>query len=124
LVRELVAGADATGAGGVPALDHEPVDDPVEQRAVVERSGHRALGVRTGVLLGSLVESDEVGHRLRGQVRPQRDPNVPEVGVQGRTRGGTYAVSHPIHRAITSEVDKQGAGWVMRAHATRAIEMT
>ena len=35
-VGNLVAGAATTGAGRVAALDHEPVDDPVKNNAVIE----------------------------------------------------------------------------------------
>src|SRR5213594_485255 len=36
LVLDGVAGPAVSGAFGVPALDHEPADDPVEDRPVVE----------------------------------------------------------------------------------------
>src|SRR5699024_1682550 len=51
LVLELVARAAAAGAGRVAALDHEAVDDAVEDRTIVERALVAALGVRLGVLL-------------------------------------------------------------------------
>ena len=38
LVLELVARAAAAGAGRVAALDHEAVDDAVEDRTIVERA--------------------------------------------------------------------------------------
>src|SRR5690606_8409355 len=64
LVGELVARAAAAGAGGVATLDHEAVDDAVEDRAVVERTAGLALGVLGLVLLGALSQADEVLDRL------------------------------------------------------------
>ncbi|SHS95893.1 Uncharacterised protein [Mycobacteroides abscessus subsp. abscessus] len=83
LVGELISRAAASGAGGVTALDHESVDDPVEDGAVVERASGLALGVLGGVLLAAVGQADEVGDGLRGVVTEERDDDVAAVGVQG-----------------------------------------
>ena len=49
LVLELVARAAGAGAGRVAALDHEVLDDPVEDHAVVEALAGELLEVRDGL---------------------------------------------------------------------------
>src|SRR3954447_7817938 len=50
LVAELVAGAAEALTEGVAALDHEAADDPVEDRAVVQRVGRLLARLRVGPL--------------------------------------------------------------------------
>ena len=82
LVLELVARSTGTGAGGVAALDHEAVDDAVEDCAVVERSGLGTRRVLRRVLLGSVREADEVRDGLGGVIAEQFDDDIAAVGVQ------------------------------------------
>ncbi len=77
----LVAGAAGAGhaAGadlgiGAASLNHEALDDAVEGRAVIE------------LLAGQL---EEVLHGARGDVRPELDGHVAEVGVDDGAGGGT-----------------------------------
>ncbi|MCW2427733.1 hypothetical protein M2260_002641 [Rhodococcus erythropolis] len=82
LVTELVARAAGAGSGGVATLDHEAVDDAVEDGTVVERAGLGAGGVCGGVLLRAVGEADEVLDGLRRMVAEQSDLDVAAVRVQ------------------------------------------
>lgn len=86
LVGELVPGSARAVPQRVAALDHEALDDPVEDRAVVERiRGDRAGGgVRPLALAGG--EFDEVAHRLRGVERHQPDLDVTQAGLEDRVQ--------------------------------------
>jgi hypothetical protein len=83
LVVELVPGRAGAGAERAAALDHEPVDHPVEAEAVVERLADLLAGLRVGPLLGALGQADEVAHRLRRVVGEQPDDDVALVRLQG-----------------------------------------
>ena len=62
LVSEVVARSAHPGAGRVPALNHEIVDDPMKLQAVV---------------VPALRQVDEVRHRQRGLGRMERHVDVP-----------------------------------------------
>jgi len=81
LVAELVAGAAAAGAGGVAALDHEAVDDAVENDAVIEVAGDHVAGV-VAVFLRACGQPGEVGDGLGGLGVEQVQRDVAVVGVQ------------------------------------------
>jgi hypothetical protein len=76
LVLELVAGAAPAGPERVAALDHEVGDDPVEDRALVERAVLLGPGPRVtpDPLAGG--QADEVLDGLGGGVREQADADV------------------------------------------------
>src|SRR5699024_5120676 len=94
LVAEVVTGAATAGAGWVAALDHETVDDAVEDGAVVERTLLGAGCVGGLVFLGALGQADEVVHGLRGVVSEEVDGDVSTVGVQD---SGCGLQSHGNH---------------------------
>ena len=96
LRMELVGEVVARAAGALPeriaALDHERVDDPVEDRPVVVRAGALPARARVGPLLGALGEPHEVLHGLgrflveqldrelafaRRKMRKQHGPIIP-----------------------------------------------
>ena len=94
LVLELVARAATTGAGRVAALDHELVNDAVENGAIVERAGLLALCVLGSVVLLALSQANEVLHGYRCVVTEQVDNNVTVVGVHRCSCG---LLSHACH---------------------------
>ena len=53
LVSETVARAATPGTGRIPTLDHETVDDPVEDGAVIEFPGFGGAVDGIGVLPGA-----------------------------------------------------------------------
>ena len=80
-IGELVAGAASTGAGGVAALDHETVNDPVEYGAVVEGAVGGAGGIGGFVGCSAISEGDKVFDGFRCVVPKEVDFNVTMVGV-------------------------------------------
>mgnify|MGYP007097486256 CR=1 FL=1 len=96
LVVEGVAGAAAAGPGRVAELDHEVVDDPVEEHVVVERvdallAALRVLpragprpDLRPLVVVRPLGEADEVLDGGRGALVEEIDRHVALGGVQRR----------------------------------------
>ena len=94
LVLELVARATAAGAGRVAALDHEVIDDAVEDCAVIERAGLLALCVLGGVVLLALGQADEVFNGYRCVVTEEIDNNVTVVGMHRCSCG---LLSHASH---------------------------
>ena len=93
LVGEVVARAAGAAAQRVAALDHEVVDHPVEDGAVVERPVVFCPGARVGPLLGAGGQLDEVGDRLGGVVAEQVDLDVAGRGVQGGRLGCRHVVA-------------------------------
>ena len=81
-------------------LDHETVDDAVENRAVVERTFIGTGSVRLGILLRAPSQADEVSHGLRGVVSEQFDGDIAVVGVQNC---GCSLVTHsePLYGKLT-----------------------
>ena len=67
LVGELVARAAGALAERIAALDHERVDDPVEDRAVIVRPGALPAGAGVGPLLRAFRQPREVLDRLAMQ---------------------------------------------------------
>ena len=94
LVLELVARATAAGAGGVAALNHEVIDDAVEDGAIVERAGLLALCVLGGVVLFALGQTDEVFNGYRCVVTEEIDNNIAVVGMHRCSCG---LLSHANH---------------------------
>src|SRR5690606_11834785 len=84
LVIELVAGATGALAERVAALNHEVVDDAVEDHTVVQR----VLGDLSGGGVGPFDlaggQPDEIGNGLGGVVGQQVDFDVAQRSVQGR----------------------------------------
>src|SRR5690606_14553053 len=83
LVVELVSGAADALAEGVTALDHEVVDDAVEDDAVVEGTLGLLARRRVGPLLGALCETHEVVDGLGGVVAEEVYLDVTHRGVEG-----------------------------------------
>jgi hypothetical protein len=112
LVDELVSGAAAARAVRVAGLDHEAVDDPVEDHPVVERTGRLTLCVACRVLLGAVGQADEVRHGLGRVIREEVDPDVTPRSVQGgrdlNSNEGSIAVCHLV--IVPSEQDRSGRG--------------
>ena len=65
LVGEFVARPADALAERIAALDHEAVDDAVEDDAVVVGLRDLLVRARVGPLLGALGESDEIRDRVR-----------------------------------------------------------
>jgi hypothetical protein len=86
LVVELVAGAADALAERVAALEHELLDDAVEDDAVVQLVGRDLARRRVSPLLGSRREADEVVDGLGGVVTEEVDLDDAEVGGDGRYR--------------------------------------
>ena len=94
LVGELETRAASAGAGRVAALDHEVIDDAVEDCAVIERTGLLALCVLGGVVLLALGQADEVFNGYRCVVTEEIDNNVTVVGMHRCSCG---LLSHASH---------------------------
>src|SRR5690625_1738756 len=94
LILELVARATTAGAGWVAALDHEVINNAVEDSAVVERAGLLALSVLSRVFLLTGCEADKVFNSYWCVVTEQVDDDVTEVGVQ---RCSCSLLSHDSH---------------------------
>jgi len=84
LVLERVARTARAGAQRVAALDHEVLDDPVEDHPVVEGLRGLLAGLGHRVVLGALRQPDEVLDGLRSVVVEQVDDDVALVGLQRR----------------------------------------
>src|SRR5687767_11006 len=65
LVREVIPGAADALAQRVAALNHESVDHPMKDDAVVVGLGDALVGAWIGPLLGAFGEADEVLDGLR-----------------------------------------------------------
>lgn len=105
LVLELVARATTTGARWVTALNHEAIDDAVEDRAIVERAFGRALSVWLGVLLRTLCQTNEVLDGLRGVIAEKVDGDIALIGMQNCC---SSLVSHAV-QCTSSIRDVKGA---------------
>src|SRR6478735_628537 len=98
LVVEGVAGAAGPTPERVTALDHEAVDDAVEDDPVVQGgAGARLARRRVGPLLLTGREAAEVLHGLRGVVLEELQADVATVRVQGRVHA-----RHPVTRTCGS----------------------
>lgn len=93
-ILELVSRATAAGAGRVAALNHEVIDDAVEDCTVIERAGLLALCVLGGVVLLALGQADEVFNGYRCMVTEEIDNNVTVVGMHRCSCG---LLSHASH---------------------------
>lgn len=91
LVAEFVAWAATAGAGWVAALDHEAIDDAVEDRAIVERAFVGAGCVGLAVFLGALCQANEVSDGLWCVVTKEVHGDIALVGVENC---GSCLVSH------------------------------
>lgn len=78
LIVELVARAAGTGAQRATALNHELLDDTVEDQAVVELAVGRLAGVRVRPFLLASGEAQEVGHGVRTLTVEQVDGSCPQ----------------------------------------------
>src|SRR5690606_21669112 len=86
--------AAAAVAQRVAPLDHEVLDDTVEDRAVVQLAVAGLARGRVDPLLAALGEPDEVLDRLRGLVPDERDDDRALAGGQPRLGLGVR-VAHP-----------------------------
>ena len=73
LVREVVAGPAGALAEAVAPLNHEAVDDAVEDHAVVKRRFTPFAARRIPPFLAALGEPDEVGDGVRGLLVEEPD---------------------------------------------------
>ena len=92
-VGELVAGASRAGAERITPLDHEAIDDAMEDDAVVELAGPRLAGLRVLPFFRPLGKPDEVGDGLGGFLLEQPDREGPLGGIE-------QCVSAGFHRGI------------------------
>lgn len=117
LVVEGVAGATATGAGGVPTLNHEALDDPVEDDVVVQRSvGHALASLRVRPLALARCEPEEVADRPWYFLLEQFDRDISLARVQRRCgichtapdgRGGENSGGLETTRSTGIPLDRQ-----------------
>ena len=94
LVGELVARTTATGARRVAALDHEAVDDPVEDRAIVERAGGPPDAFSVEYSLVPWARPTKLATVLGAWFPNRRDLDVAAVGVERGGGGLKGAVGH------------------------------
>jgi hypothetical protein len=73
LVGEVVAGTADPLPERVAALDHETVDHPVEDGAVVVRLSDLVIGPRVGPLLGPFRQAGKIRHGIRRFLVVQAD---------------------------------------------------
>lgn len=93
-IAELVARATTTGAGWVAALDHESVDDAVEDGAVVERTFLATLCILGGVFLGSLGQTDEVFDGYWCVIAEQLNHDIAMISMQSCLGSGFTHAHH------------------------------
>ena len=98
LVGKTVPGATGTSAEGAAALDHEPVDDAMETKAVVEFPGLGLARGRVTVFLGAPREADEVRHRVGSLVVEQLDDDVTLGGVKSSCAHAPKPTRNPAAR--------------------------
>src|SRR5262249_49419921 len=98
-VLELVARSSRALSERVATLNHEAVDDSVEDRAVVERRLHFLTAARIGPLLGAVRQAGEVGDGFRSLLFEQLNVDVALGRVKMRVQhwyalpGGQHAPS-------------------------------
>ena len=115
LVVELVARTADALAERVAALEHELLDDAVEDHAVVERGRLRLAGLGMRPRLGAVGEADEVGDGLRRVVAEQVDADVAVVRVDGRDGGGNgHAAILPCAPADSSQAARRRGALTVR----------
>ena len=108
LIAELVARAATAGAGWVAALDHESVDDAVEDRAVIERTLLATLCILGGVFLGSLGQTDEVFDGYWCVIAEQLNHDIAMISVQSCLGSGfTHAHHYRRDRAPAGHTRSQ-----------------
>ena len=108
LIAELVARAATAGAGWVAALDHESVDDAVEDRAVIERAFLATLCILGGVFLGSLGQTDEVLDGYWCVIAEQLNHDIAMISVQSCLGSGfTHAHHYRRDRAPAGHTRSQ-----------------
>src|SRR5690606_35363977 len=95
------------------ALQHEVLDDAVEDDAVVERLRRHLTGAQVLPLLGAGGETDEVVDRDGGVVAEQVDLDVAEGRVDRRDSGGKW------HSAIVSQAPRGRMGGRRAAYGGR-----
>src|SRR5687768_8666147 len=76
LVRELISRSAHPIAHRTAALQHEAVDHPMEDQAVVERPRDFLARPWIGPLFGPFGQADKVRHRLRSLVIEEMDLEV------------------------------------------------
>src|SRR6478735_2532537 len=101
LVGELVARAAESLAERIATLNHEAVDDAVEDDAVVEGRGFLLAVARVRPLPGPLGEADEVGDGVGHFLIEQTDREAAFGGVEAGK--GTHAPI--VHQAYFAAVD-------------------
>src|SRR6185436_652953 len=88
---ELVGEVEAGAAGALPErvapLDHETVDDPMKDDAVVERGFPALAALRVAPFLAALDQSDEVGDGIGRLLVEEADLEVSLRGLEFRVSG-------------------------------------
>lgn len=97
LIVELVARAAGTGAQRATALNHELLDDTVEDQAVVELAVGRLAGVRVRPFLLASGEAQEVGHGVRSLVVEQVDGDAALRGIHNDGSHTFHVLIAPRH---------------------------
>ena len=95
-ITKHVAGAAATGTGGVAALDHKSIDHAVKYCTIVEWASGFTCGVCGAVFFGTLCQTNEVFHCFWGVISKEFDDNVATVRVQNR---GSCLKGHVAYRS-------------------------
>src|SRR5262249_44878921 len=111
-----VAGAAPARSLRVSALDHEVGDDPVEDRAGVQRRGRPPAVARVRPLAPSRSQVHEVLHRDRRVLRQEPDRERPH---RGGDRGGRHAASWMTVTVAESWFDTNT--WPVRTLASASV---
>ena len=91
LVLECVARPAPAASFGVAPLDHEALEDPMENQSVVVGPLHLSAGLGVGELLRPLGEPDEVRHRFGRLLREELEMDVAVVRLDDRDGvGGVF----------------------------------
>src|SRR5690606_26123668 len=111
-------GPAVTLAQRVTALDHEPGDDPVEDRAVVELRGGLLPGLRVDPLAGAFGQLDEVAHGHGRRLRKELHLDGALGGAQCRYQLLSHGKDSPLCRS------PRKASFIVVCRATRGRAAT
>jgi hypothetical protein len=75
-VSKVVAGTARSLAERIAALDHEAIDHPMKDDAVIERGFLALAGLRVAPFLGPFRQADEVADRIRRLLIEEPDLEV------------------------------------------------
>ena len=83
-VGEFVTWAARASSSRVTTLDHEAIDDAMEDDSVIEVARLHFAGLRIPIFLGSSGQSNEVGYSFWGLIGEKFNDDVTKIGVQCR----------------------------------------